>query len=153
MEMKDAIFRTFCWLARQPGGSLTVRQVATILELSRIGEVDFGTTADRIGVSRSALSRIVERLVESGLVDRREQPTDRRRILLSITPQGAELAEGILLSGDEGDLAPANQRSIPMGAMNEIEVGGGPLLLTGSISFSSTPTPIESGKRRSRARS
>lgn len=151
--MKDAIFQAFRWLARQPGGCLTVRQVATVLELSRIGEVDFGTTADRIGVSRSALSRIVERLVESGLVHRREQPKDRRRILLSITPQGTEFAEGILLRGDGGELAPSNQRNLPVGAIDEIEAGGGPLLIDGSLSFSSEPAPNETRKRSSRARS
>jgi DNA-binding MarR family transcriptional regulator len=151
--MKDAIFRTFGWLARQPGGCLTVRQVATVLELSRMGEVDFGTTADRIGVSRSALSRIVERLVDSGLVVRREKPTDRRRILLSITAQGAELAEGILLGRqEEENLALRTPEMDSLGAIEEARLESGPLLLSGTLSFSTPPTSLGGGRRRHRAR-
>lgn len=152
VEMKNAIFRTFGWLARQPGGCLTVRQVATVLELSRVREADFGETADRIGVSRSALSRIVERLVDDGLVVRREMPTDRRRILLSITAQGAELAEGILLGGQKEGLALRTSKAGPPGTIDEAGPESGPLLLSGTLSFSPAPTSPGGGRRRHRTR-
>jgi len=152
-EAREAIFRTFVWLARQSDGCLTVRQVATVLELSRMGEVDFGATADRIGVPRSALSRIVERLADSGLVVRRETPEDRRRLLLSITAQGVELAEGILQGGQERDEAESSPPSMsPPGAMGEMGIEDGPLLLSGTLSFSTTPTPPHNGRRRHRTR-
>jgi len=153
VEMREAIFRTFIWLARQSDGCLTVRQVATVLELSRMGEVDFGATADRIGVPRPALSRIVERLVESGLVVRRETPADRRRLLLSITAQGVELAEGILQGGqkkEEAELSPP--RMGPPGTIGEAGIENGPLLLSGTLSFSTTPTSPHSRRRRHRTR-
>lgn len=131
-----------------------MRQVATVLELSRMGEVDFGTTADRIGVSRSALSRIIERLVDSGLVLRREKPTDRRRILLSITAQGAELAEGILLGGQKEEALALHTPEIgPLGAIGEAGIEkSGPLLLSGALSFSEAHTSLDSGSRRHRTR-
>jgi DNA-binding MarR family transcriptional regulator len=153
VEIREAIFRTFIWLARQSDGCLTVRQVATVLELSRMGEVDFGATADRIGVPRPALSRIVERLVESGLVVRRETPADRRRLLLSITAQGVELAEGILQGGqkrEEAELSPP--RMGPPGTIGEAGIENGPLLLSGTLSFSTTPTSPHSRRRRHRTR-
>ena len=153
VEIREAIFRTFIWLARQSDGCLTVRQVATVLELSRMGEVDFGATADRIGVPRSALSRIVERLVDSGLVVRRETPADRRRLLLSITAQGVELADGILQSSqerEEAELSPP--RMGPPGTIGEASIENGPLLLSGTLSFSTTPTSLRNGRRHHRTR-
>jgi DNA-binding MarR family transcriptional regulator len=36
-------------------------------------------------------SRLVDRLVESGWVERREAKDDRRRVVLSLTPTGQEL--------------------------------------------------------------
>jgi DNA-binding MarR family transcriptional regulator len=153
VEIREAIFRTFIWLARQSDGCLTVRQVATVLELSRMGEVDFGATADRIGVPRSALSRIVERLVDSGLVVRRETPADRRRLLLSITAQGVELADGILQSSqerEEAELSPP--RMGPPGTIGEASIENGPLLLSGTLSFSTTPTSLRNRRRHHRTR-
>ena len=153
VEMREAIFRTFNWLARQSDGCLTVRQVATVLELSRMGEADFGATADRIGVPRPALSRIVERLVDNGLVVRRETPTDRRRLLLSITVQGVELVEGILWGGREGEeVALSLPRMEPPGTMDDPGIENGPLLLSGTLSFSTTPASSRSGRRRRRTR-
>ena len=153
VEIREAIFRTFIWLARQSDGCLTVRQVATVLELSRMGEVDFGATADRIGVPRSALSRIVERLVDSGLVVRRETPADRRRLLLSITAQGVELADGILQSSQEREEAElSTPRMGPPGTIGEAGIENGPLLLSGTLSFSTTPTSLRNRRRHHRTR-
>ena len=152
VEMREAIFRTFSWLARQSGGCLTVRQVVTVLELSRMGEVDFGATADRTGVSRSALSRIVERLVDDSLVVRRENPADRRRLLLSITPQGVELAEGILQGGQEEDVALSPIRMDTPGTIGDPGLENSSLLLAGTLSFSTPPNSSGSSQRRRRTR-
>lgn len=155
-DVAEAIFRTFCWLARQPGGGLTVRQVAAVLELSRMGEVDFGDTATRLGVSRPTLSRIVERLVESGLVRRREKPEDRRRLLVSVTPHGVELAENILemARGREGAMP-----GLPLGGetgaaleADEAAIETRPLLLSGTLSFVDPLRSPATGQRRSRRR-
>lgn len=151
-EMKDAILRTFGWLARHPGGCLTVRQVATVLELSRMGEVDFGTTADRIGISRSALSRIIDRLVDDGLVLRRTKPTDRRRLVLSITTQGAELADGILRGGEQKEFILGPQSMGLLDAMDDTGLERSSLLLSGTLSFSPTSPSPGSGRRRPRTR-
>lgn len=151
-EMKDAISRTFDWLARHRGGCLTVRQVATVLELSRMGDVDFGTTADRIGISRSALSRIIDRLVDDGLVLRRTQATDRRRVVLSITTQGAELADGILRGGEQKELVLGPPSMGLLDAMDDTDLERSSLLLSGTLSFSQTSPSPGSERRRLRTR-
>lgn len=147
----DTILRTFCWLARQPGGGLTVRQVATVLELARIGEEDFGLTADRLGVSRPTLSRIVERLIDTGLVIRRVRPEDRRRLLLSVTPEGAEFAGSILQGGPDGERMAALPPAVAAaGPADDVQGEGllatSPLVLSGTVSFS---VPPARGRRRS----
>ena len=58
------------------------------LTLSGLGELlvcDSGTNP----------SRLAERLVAAGLVRREPATTDRRQILLSLTPEGAELAKQV----------------------------------------------------------
>ena len=70
----------------------------------------------RLGVSLSTISGMVERLVDQGLLDRRDDPADRRQVILRITDAGAtqlelfrELNVGqfrdMLAGIDEADLA------------------------------------------------
>ena len=49
--------------------------------------------AARTLVSRSGLTRRLDRLVESGLVERRSCPTDRRGVLAVLTPAGRRRLE------------------------------------------------------------
>lgn len=46
-------------------------------------------------ISQPSLSRLIERLVEERLVDRRPDPTDRRGAILSLTDAGRELQRKI----------------------------------------------------------
>ena len=45
--------------------------------------------ATELGVGPSATSGLVDRLVASGYLERREDPADRRQQLVSITPAGS----------------------------------------------------------------
>jgi DNA-binding MarR family transcriptional regulator len=47
--------------------------------------------ADRLLLSRSGLTRLIDRLVRAGLVERRRCPEDARGSLAAITPAGREL--------------------------------------------------------------
>lgn len=69
-----AQWRALAWLARQPG----LRQV----EL-----------ADRLDIEPITLCRIVDRLEEAGLVERRRDPDDRRAWRLHLTDQGVPVVE------------------------------------------------------------
>jgi DNA-binding MarR family transcriptional regulator len=46
--------------------------------------------ADQVGLSRSATTRLVDRLERNGLVERRGCGTDRRGTLVGLTPKGTE---------------------------------------------------------------
>jgi len=47
--------------------------------------------ADQIGLSRSATTRLVDRLERSGFVERRACGSDRRGTFVSLTPRGQEV--------------------------------------------------------------
>jgi DNA-binding MarR family transcriptional regulator len=62
-------FRTLCFLTDTPGSSLSA-------------------VADFVGLSLPAMSRLVDGLVDKGLMQRRPCRDDRRQVRLSITPPG-----------------------------------------------------------------
>lgn len=55
-------------------------------ESVRVGEL-----ADRVGVDDTTATRLVDRLVASGLVERRDLPGDRRVSVVGLTAMGVEL--------------------------------------------------------------
>ena len=48
---------------------------------------------DQLGVSNAAASQAVDRLVQMGLIERTEDPDDRRAKRLALTQKGCELME------------------------------------------------------------
>lgn len=70
---------------------LTMAQLKGVLVLGRKEELPVGGLARELAVGLPAASAVVERLVEHGLVDRQEDPSDRRRTLVRLSPQGEDL--------------------------------------------------------------
>ena len=65
--------------------------------LSRAGKgMRQGILADELGVEGPSLVRIIDLLAAEGLVERQEDPTDRRAKVLQITPRGEAKVEEIL---------------------------------------------------------
>ncbi|MEQ8600690.1 MAG: MarR family transcriptional regulator [Devosia sp.] len=60
-----------------------------LLELERAGgEMRIGDLAERLVVERYNMTRLLDRMSDDGLVERRPDPTDRRGALAVITPAG-----------------------------------------------------------------
>lgn len=57
--------------------------------------VSIGDIADRLQIRHHSASLLVDRGVKRGLLNRREDPTDRRRALVSLTPEGQRLLDRI----------------------------------------------------------
>ncbi len=74
---------------------VTVAQCHVVLELGQRGELSLVALADALGLDTSTLSRTVENMVQEGLVERRNDPRDRRFILLTLTSRGRAVKEEI----------------------------------------------------------
>ena len=70
------------------GISLADYEILVHLSAEPAGELRMTELAARTLVSRSGLTRRLDRLVVSGLVERRSCPTDRRGVLAVLTPAG-----------------------------------------------------------------
>ncbi len=77
------------YLAQHHG--LTVPQLVVLSELSRLGNVSTGRLATAISLSQATVTGILDRLERKGLVRRRRDPQDRRRVLVRITAPGRRL--------------------------------------------------------------
>ena len=52
--------------------------------------------ARHLGIGEPTASHLIDRLVQAGLVDRSEDPMDRRRAIVRLSPAGEELIEKLL---------------------------------------------------------
>lgn len=75
---------------------LSFSQVNTLMRLHFTGQADVTSIAAQLGVSNAAASQLVERLVQMGLIERKENPLDRRIRELELTPAGHALAEKLV---------------------------------------------------------
>lgn len=63
-----------------------------LLLYSRKGELPLGKISDRLQVHRASVTNVVDRLAESGYVERMGHERDRRAVLARITPDGRRVA-------------------------------------------------------------
>lgn len=72
------------------GGEMTFSQLNALYRLYRNGPQTIAAVARGADLSPTAASRMVERLVQAGLVERRENQTDRRQKHIEVTAAGIE---------------------------------------------------------------
>jgi DNA-binding MarR family transcriptional regulator len=103
------------WLS-PPGLSLTAG--GTLATLERSGPCRLTALAVSEGVTQPAMTQLVGRLADSGLVERLTDPADGRVVHVQLTAQGRELvasrreARATRLSGLLATLTPADQRAL-----------------------------------------
>ena len=68
---------------------ITMPQAKLLYLLGAGGDVHMSELVTRLGVSLSTISGLVDRLVDHGLASRREDPSDRRHVVVGLTPVGA----------------------------------------------------------------
>ncbi|MDZ3832471.1 MAG: MarR family transcriptional regulator [Sphingopyxis sp.] len=86
--------------ARMKDSGITALQWRLMIYLRRHAGIRQGPLAELIEVEPITLSRMIDRLAEAGLVERRADPTDRRAWLLHLTPRAGSLLEGIAPTTD-----------------------------------------------------
>jgi MarR family transcriptional regulator, organic hydroperoxide resistance regulator len=72
---------------------LSIAQLKALFTLVDGGPTPIGGVAARLSIGLPAASSLVDRLVDQGLVKRREDPLDRRRTLAEPTAAGEGLAQ------------------------------------------------------------
>jgi len=75
------------------GVDVTMSQAKLLYLVSLHPGMSMGAIATELGVGPSAVSGLVDRLVALGLLDRREDPVDRRQQLVTITANGTATLE------------------------------------------------------------
>ncbi|MFN2196401.1 MAG: MarR family winged helix-turn-helix transcriptional regulator [Anaerolineales bacterium] len=70
---------------------LSMPQISTIMRIYHQGVCGVSDIGDYLGVTNAASSQMIHRLVEQGLLERSEDPNDRRNRLITLTPKGEAL--------------------------------------------------------------
>lgn len=72
---------------------VTVPQLRVLVMVHTRGPLNLAAVAAGLAVNPSNASRTCDRLIQAGLLDRRESPVDRRNITLTLTPAGKRLVD------------------------------------------------------------
>ena len=76
--------------------TVSLTQLRALVIIASRGPLHLAALADDMGVHPSNATRACDRLVAAGLLDRRDNPADRRHLLLELTPAGRELIDGVV---------------------------------------------------------
>ncbi len=72
---------------------LSMPQFSILMQLHYKGSCGMSEISERSNVTAAAASQLVEKLVQSELIERMEDPNDRRAKQLSLSKKGAKLVE------------------------------------------------------------
>jgi DNA-binding MarR family transcriptional regulator len=75
--------------------TITIQRFRTLMILSKRGSANLTTLAAQTGLQPPHASRLLDRLVSAGLIDRQPHPTSRRELLASLTARGHEVVRQI----------------------------------------------------------
>ena len=73
--------------------NLSNSQMMSLFHLLHTKSVSLNSLAQFLGISRPAVSQLVEKMVRSGLVERIPNPEDKRGKLFELTEKGKELTQ------------------------------------------------------------
>lgn len=71
--------------------NLSMAQISLLFVLAHAGTASVREVAERLHIGQSAASLLVDRLVQAELAARTEDPADRRRAIIRLTPAGEML--------------------------------------------------------------
>lgn len=75
---------------------ISISEWRVLVHLAHSGKVSVRDIEARIAMEKYEVSRSAKRLREVGLIERRQNPTDRRLVILTLTPKGRELMAELL---------------------------------------------------------
>ena len=92
-EALRRLFRRMGFMERDEARccSMSLSRCQVLVEVGRGAPLSPGELSSRMGLEKSTVSRLVDGLVEDGLVGRKESPEDRRYLVLELSGEGREL--------------------------------------------------------------
>ena len=99
------------------GGEVSLPQFRVLAVLADLGRARSGRVARALGLEASTVTRLADRLVNSGHVTRGRDPRHRGVVTLALTPSGEDLVARVLqwrrdeLSRSLGHLAPVDREA------------------------------------------
>ncbi len=78
-------------LAKESG--LSMHQLGILMQIHFRGNCGISEISNRFDITNAAASQLVDKLVQSGLIQREEDPQDRRAKLLNITEKGKKMIQ------------------------------------------------------------
>ena len=75
--------------------ALSDTQLAALATLERHGAMSPGDLAEHEKVQPPSMTRVIAALVDWKLVTRAPHPTDRRQVILTVTPEGRSLVQKV----------------------------------------------------------
>jgi DNA-binding MarR family transcriptional regulator len=118
----------FLQFAKEQG--LSVTQIGALIHINSRGACGVTDIGDDLGVTSAAASQMLERLVQGGLVERREDPDDRRAKRIELTERGQRVLRGSLEARQRqfaalADRLSANERNLATAALRTLVARSG----------------------------
>ncbi|GAB2823201.1 MarR family transcriptional regulator [Actinoallomurus bryophytorum] len=89
--LRVSISRLSRRMRAEGGHSLTATQIAALGAVARHEALTPGELAEHEKVQPPSMTRVIAQLEDKGLLTRSPHPTDRRQVILSLTPAGDKL--------------------------------------------------------------
>jgi MarR family transcriptional regulator, organic hydroperoxide resistance regulator len=81
------------WVQFAKSTGLSMPQFSILMQLNHKGNCAVGDISEHFDITNAAASQLVDKLVQSRLIQREEDPNDRRAKLLNLTDKGKELIQ------------------------------------------------------------
>lgn len=92
--MENAMHRSIhAFIRRNRESALSLSQVNSMFRLYHHGPCQVNDLANHLGITTAAVSQLLDNLVKAGLIQRTEDPNDRRVKLIALTEQGQNTVE------------------------------------------------------------
>ncbi|MFO7749426.1 MAG: MarR family transcriptional regulator [Desulfobacteraceae bacterium] len=93
------------WHKKVAGFGITSAQALVLLFLSEEDRITSKYLGRKLELDSATLTGLIDRLAKAGLVERCDNPHDRRAILVCLTRQGWKTAHGIQMIVEEANLS------------------------------------------------
>lgn len=145
LRAADVLLRVVAQSVIEVEDIVTSPQLRVLVLIHSRGPQNLGGVAAELGVHPSNATRTCERLVVAGLIERRDDPADRRYVRLELTEKGNELVGTVLehrrqaIAAVIARMAPGRRQSLTAAMEAFAAAAGGEGTVDGRFTLESSP--------------